>query len=749
MGIGRDASSKRPTKQRLKEWSYRLCAAAGLLALFRRLNRRRVAIVVYHVVRPVPTGNDALEVAHRDFEQQIQGLAKHYTVTGLTEGLRALDARAAKPVAVITFDDGYRTTIQRVIPVLQAHSASATVFVPTGLLGAARPQWHDRIRRTIGERQRGEIRVTLRGVTRVAEIPEREDRRAAFTYRLTEWLKTLDDETREEALRQIETRGPADHEPDRDEVLMDWSDVSDALAAGLEIGSHTITHAILPTESPARATWEIEESKRVLEARLGRPVTAFCYPNGGESPEIREIVRRAGYACAATVQPGLTRRADDRYALKRFSMNTHEGPYTLLAKVSGFEGALKRIAMPLLWLGRFLAAPASSDPWSRVVGSPAPSRRRRPRKKIGLMHVVHTMEVGGMERLVVDLIEGFSSDRYDRYVCCLAQRGALADQLERIGVPVYCLDKGAGVRWGLPWRVRALIHRLGISIVHTHNLAGLLYGGVGAALGRAKVLVHTEHGRDLDFYRSPTLQRLEWALTSLPNCVVAVSQPLFDELRYAQRIPLSRLLMIGNGVRVERCRVTPPRDLGARLGIGERDRLVGIIARLVPVKDHVTMLRAMRTVIRTMPEARLLVVGGGPLRPELESEAARLDIAPRVTFLGVRHDIPELLNLLDVFALSSLSEGMSMTILEAMAAKRPVAATDVGGNSWLVHHEKTGLLVPSRDPDRLAQAILRLLSDRALAAHFGEAGHRLVRERFQLSDVVRQYDTLYQHLLSA
>lgn len=372
-----------------------------------------------------------------------------------------------------------------------------------------------------------------------------------------------------------------------------------------------------------------------------------------------------------------------------------------------------------------------------------------PPRKIGLMHVVHTLNVGGMERLVVDLVEGLHPDRYDRYVCCLDQRGPLADELQGHGVRVFCMNKGSGVRWGVPWKIRGLIRRLGIAVVHTHNLAGLFYGGVGATLAGIKVLVHTEHGRDLDYYRSRRSQRLERVLTRLASRVVSVSRPLFDEFRYVQGIPVNRLLLIGNGVRIERYETAPAHDLRARLGIAETDRVIGIVARLVPVKDHVTMLRAMVAVIREIPEARLVVVGGGPLREELEAHAARLGIASRVIFLGNRLDVAELLGLMEIFALSSLSEGMSMTILEAMAARRPVVATDVGGTSWVVHHEKTGLLVPSQRPDRLADAILRLLNDRVWAAQLVQAGYELVRERFQLEQVVQQYDDLYRQLLGA
>lgn len=775
MGLRPDEWSLR--KARLKEWFYRACAAVGVIALFRWVNRRRTAIVVYHAVSLAPRNDDPLQVSQRDFEAQIRMLTRHYTVVGLGRALRALDQveSCSRPLAVVTFDDGYRSTIRRAVPIMRAYGVSATVFVPCGLVGTSRPQWHDRVRRAITEFDRPELRITLKRVTRIAKIPAEPFERNTFTYRLLEWLKTLDEETRTEAVRQISTQAPARRFPDdEDEILMDWNDVSDAAAVGMEFGSHTVAHTILPAESAARAKWEIEESKRILERRLGHSVQAFCYPNGSYSAEIREMVVQAGYACALTVDPGLNDRESDRYMLRRFTPSPLEGPYTLLAKLSGFEGWLKR-GMALL--SRRSGGLQPVEPWDRVIVAGSAKRRRcecvwvpsdsitssrssdcskkerghvvQRSGKIGVMHVVHTLLVGGMERLVVDLIEGLSAERYDRYVCCLDQRGPLADELERHGVTVYCLNKGPGVRWELPWAIRGLIRDLGVDVVHTHNVSGLLYGGLGAALARSKVIVHTEHGRELEYYDSTSLQWLERVLIRLPDRVAVVSQPLFDEFRYRQGLSSRRLMLVSNGVRLARSRTAPPADLRSSLGIEERDRVIGIIARLVPVKDHRTMLQAMSRIVAAAPEARLLVVGDGPLRGELEGEAERLGIATRVNFLGVRHDVSALLSLLDVFVLSSLSEGTSMTILEAMAAKRPVVATDVGGTSWLVHHEKTGLLVPARDPDRLAHAILRLLNDRARAAQLGEAGYALVRERFQLEQVARQYDALYRQLLAS
>jgi peptidoglycan/xylan/chitin deacetylase (PgdA/CDA1 family) len=412
-------------RRRRKEWCYRVCAAVGVIALFRWVNRRRLAIVVYHAVSQAPPLDDPLQVSQRDFETQIKTLTRYYSVVGLSQALGALDAqrlhgfampesnvpptgaglgrirswwrafrmeassqRAAggvngappfpRPLAVITIDDGYRTTIRRVAPVLRAHGVAATVFLPCGLLATDRPQWHDRIRRTIADIDRPEIRIALQSVTHMAKIPVEKSERRLFINRLTEWLKTLDEKTRGEALRQVETQAQPCSAPDQDEYLMDWEDVLEAAASGLEFGSHTVSHVILPTEDSARARWEIEESKRVLEGHLGHPVSAFCYPNGAYTPAIREMVRQAGYECALTVEPGLNEGQSDRYTLRRFTMNATEGPHTLLARLSGFEAWLKRAVrfVPRVWQP---VTPQPGEPWEwdRVRTPPAAPPRRR------------------------------------------------------------------------------------------------------------------------------------------------------------------------------------------------------------------------------------------------------------------------------------------------------------------------------------------------------------------------------------
>lgn len=379
MGVSLGCACRR---RRRREWWYRVCAAVGVIALFRWVNRRRLAIVVYHAVSREPPPDNPLQVSERDFERQIKTLARYYSVVNLSQALRALDGgiSSARPLAVVTFDDGYRTTMRRAAPVLSAHRVPTTVFVPSGLLATERPQWHDRVRRAVVESDQLEIRVALQRVIRMARIPAEGPERRRFIYRLTEWLKTLDEQTREEAVRQIETQAPSSAAPpDQDEYLMDWDDVREVAAYGLDFGSHTVSHAILPTENVVRAKWEIEESKRVLEGRLGYAVSAFCYPNGASTPAIREMVRRAGYACAVTVEPGLNEGRSDRYALRRFTMMAAEGPYTLLARLSGFEAGLKRVArfVPLV---RRPTTSHDDTPWewNRAVPPTPATQMRRP-----------------------------------------------------------------------------------------------------------------------------------------------------------------------------------------------------------------------------------------------------------------------------------------------------------------------------------------------------------------------------------
>ncbi|MEZ5320110.1 MAG: glycosyltransferase, partial [Vicinamibacterales bacterium] len=208
--------------------------------------------------------------------------------------------------------------------------------------------------------------------------------------------------------------------------------------------------------------------------------------------------------------------------------------------------------------------------------------------------------------------------------------------------------------------------------------------------------------------------------------------------------------VIENGIDPERYEPAGDRDaLRARLGLAASRRYVAAIARFHPVKDHAMLLRAFARVAAERADADLLLVGDGPLRPALEAQVASLGLERRVRFLGVRHDVPDLLAASDVFVLSSVSEAASITLLEAMATGLPVVVTEVGGNPEIVRQGVDGRLTPRGDAEAFSAALTAVLADPAGAREMGRNGAARVREVYRLDRTIARYDALYRALAGA
>lgn len=346
--------------------------------------------------------------------------------------------------------------------------------------------------------------------------------------------------------------------------------------------------------------------------------------------------------------------------------------------------------------------------------------------QITIMQVVLSLRVGGLERVVVDLVNHASPD-FRFIVCCLEEAGVWAAEVPR----VIALGKRPGIDWRMFWKIAKLARAEKIDVIHTHNSAAHLYGAVGGKLAGVKVL-HTEHGKNIgEETRTSRLNR--WA-ERFTDFTVAVSEKIAREAHDCEGVPSDRLLVVANGIRVEH--FSSPRNAPGRC--------VGTVGRLVPEKNYSLLLRAFAGI----PGADLVLVGDGPLRAELESlvGAAPWPRPGSVQFLGSRSDIPELLAGFDVFVLSSSTEGMSIALLEAMAAGCPIVVTAVGGNVELIEHEVTGLVVPPDDEPALRTAILRLLDDRTLAFRLGAEAQARARAQHSVETMTRRYEEIWRRL---
>jgi len=408
------------------------------------------------------------------------------------------------------------------------------------------------------------------------------------------------------------------------------------------------------------------------------------------------------------------------------------------------------------WQPRALAFYAATFLGARGVDTVRGVKRStppHPQDRIRLLHVLFSLDTGGAEYVVLNLLKRLDPARYDLHVCSLTGAGQLTGEFRALGVEVHVLHKRAGIDVGLIGSLVRLLRRTRADIVHTHNVTPWLYAGIAARI-IGTTLYHTEHSNLFPHQRA--LMAAERWLARWTRLVISDSEKVKRQLVEGQGLPAQKIVTVLNGIDTAAFAAAAG-TAGAASAAHQRKRrelgldgaapLVGTVGRLAAVKDQATLLEAFAQVATRFPHARLLMIGDGPMRPSLEARAKALGIAPRVLFLGRRTDIAELLPLLDVFVLSSVSEGLPLTVLEAMACGVPVVATDVGGLREVVSDGQTGLLVPVKSPERLAQAVATLLGDAAGRRTMGETARRRAATQFDVSHMVRGYEAAYHHQL--
>jgi glycosyltransferase involved in cell wall biosynthesis len=358
------------------------------------------------------------------------------------------------------------------------------------------------------------------------------------------------------------------------------------------------------------------------------------------------------------------------------------------------------------------------------------------------------MQVAGAEVLVAETIRRLAG-QIQPTVFCLDAVGPIGEQLRNEGVEVVCLCRRPGRDYRVAWRLAQQVHARRIEVLHAHQYTPFFYAALARVLagGRPRVIL-TEHGRHYPDRVSPirrVVNRL--LLDRLADAVNACCRFSAASLGRIDGFAANRIEVIENGIELERYHGNGDRAaLRQRLVLDPQRRYLACVARFHPVKDHATLLRAFAATAAARHDVDLLLVGDGPLRGDLEALTGQLGLTHRVRFLGVRSDVPDILRAVDLFALTSVSEAASLTLLEAMASGLPVVVTAVGGNPEIVRHEKEGLLVPRGDATATATALLCLLDDPAGAAAMGAAGRARVAERYQLSQTIERYRQLYRRL---
>lgn len=359
-------------------------------------------------------------------------------------------------------------------------------------------------------------------------------------------------------------------------------------------------------------------------------------------------------------------------------------------------------------------------------------------------HVVLGLDIGGLETVVANLLRAAPLSHIKQTVICLDRPGVMSADLERSGATVRVLRRREPLDPLLPHRLASLARRDNVDVLHAHNFTPFFYSTLARLTAQRLGVVATFHNTrigDAGLKRRAALRLLaprDGAIVGVSNQTSTILQSIVGKS--------TQVSCVANGVDVARFqRVSSDRDaLRAELEIPAGGRIIGSVGRLSPENDYATLIGAFVNVLHAHGSTYLVLAGAGPELNHLQNEAKRHGVGSRVFFIGPRSDVSRVLSALDVFVLSSLTEGTSMALLEAMAAGVPIVATAVGGTTDLIRNEVHGLLVPSQNPDELARAISRVLGERALSVALAAAAATLVRERYSLEAMGDAYLRLYQ-----
>ena len=366
-------------------------------------------------------------------------------------------------------------------------------------------------------------------------------------------------------------------------------------------------------------------------------------------------------------------------------------------------------------------------------------------EKTTVLHLSTSSGPGGAERMISTLTAALNQGQF-RIIVGLFRPGWLQAECEALGVRTSVMPLAG--RFNLQW-FRAclrLLRKERVALIHAHEFSAILCGWIMAKLAGIP-LVATVHGKN--YFSEKLRRRVVYRFVSRQGTMITVSHDLkrfvCDKVGVAEK----RVEVIYNGVapaltvtdeETQKCK--------AELGISGCYPVLGVVGSLYIVKGHRFLLEAMPELLRRWPRARLLVIGRGELEVALKEQVEQLAIGTNVHFLGMRQDVPRLLSVLDAFVLPSLSEGLSLALLEAMACGKPVVATRVGGNPELIDHGRTGFLVQPEDAKDLAAYLVKLLSDPKMMQQFGRQAAERVGQHFSVGQMVDQYNDRYASLLS-
>ncbi len=368
---------------------------------------------------------------------------------------------------------------------------------------------------------------------------------------------------------------------------------------------------------------------------------------------------------------------------------------------------------------------------------------------VKILHLTYHMGIGGTEQVIYQLVKNADVDLFDNTIVCLeGEVGPIGQQLQQSGTRFHVLDREPGFDTSLIKSVRELIKSESIDVVHCHQYTPYVYGVLAALFTRAKV-VFTEHGR---FHpdRYSWKRRLVNPLLGLTtSSIVAISAATKDALAEYEWFKRRSIQVIYNGIEAKTQNIKATKvSQSNEFNLSDQHLVFGTITRFDTIKNLPMMVKAFATVYNQHPNARLLLVGDGDQKPDIEQLVDELNLTQAVVFTGFQTDTRKFMSMIDVYILSSFSEGTSMTLLEAMSFATCCVVTAVGGNIELIQNDINGIVVESDNTPQLSEALLRLVNDTGSRHRLGEEAKKTFEEKFALNHMIQSYQEVYLKITS-
>jgi glycosyltransferase involved in cell wall biosynthesis len=364
---------------------------------------------------------------------------------------------------------------------------------------------------------------------------------------------------------------------------------------------------------------------------------------------------------------------------------------------------------------------------------------------INILHVISRLPVGGVENQLLMILKNYDGRKLFPLVCSLSDKGEIGREIEDSGIEVISLNKlKHRFDWTIVKDIYNLIKTKNVKIVRTHQYHANLYGRLAAWLAHVPCIiasVHNVYTIDKKIHR----RIINKFLARFTDKVVAVSNAVKKEVVKYDGLTEEKVIVIYNGIDINRFLNTTGNLIRSELGLSQEVPIIGTIGRLTPQKGQKYLLEAVSRLKEKFPQIVLLVAGDGPLRDELKNYATSLGIMENAIFLGTRRDIPSILSAVDIFVLSSVWEGLSNALIEAMAACKPIIATDIPPNREIL--EKVGILIPPENSDAIADSIEFLLHNKTLADNLCTAAKERALSSFNIKTTVKQYTDLFEDIM--